>query len=484
VTAVEVPVRVLLKNEVVKGLTKDDFEVFESGVKQDITTFEVVSRRIADSPELAAAGEKTKPRPRLFILIFDIFDYNDAVGEAIDYFFQNVFREKDQIMILAESRLLNIERGRTVEEIVGGLKDTLKKFKTISTKEILRAYDDLREEGDRLLQDLRSGERQVANWEQPIIRFYERYLHIWKMYQQQFLVPYVGLYELVIRKAKSVEAEKWAICFQQRELFPELRNEGPLEKEINQTKETQVDTVGQMKGRIIQSKQWELQQALDVARNFPRDTLKNLFMDAGITFHLILMRSLKTIVSEDFSLREVASDYENCFKEISQSTGGYLTFSNNAQEALKEASEKEDYHYLLVYQPKGPVETRGKNIEVKVRQEGAQVYNLKQYMKRGGPVMTISDVSGGRKVLKFTLKNYAMVGAEKGRRGIGEVGITLYDDKSQKAFSEGKVLDFVKDEIHITLNLDRLKAGSYFLIIDALDKIANEKDVYSGVIEL
>ena len=56
----------------------------------------------------------------------------------------------------------------------------------------------------------------------------------------------------------------------------------------------------------------------------------------------------------------VTADYEACFKDISQSTGDYLTFSNKAQEALKEASEKEDYHYLLVYQPKGPLETRGK----------------------------------------------------------------------------------------------------------------------------
>ncbi len=39
VTALEVPVRVIHKGQVVKDLTKEDFEIFENGVKQEITAF-------------------------------------------------------------------------------------------------------------------------------------------------------------------------------------------------------------------------------------------------------------------------------------------------------------------------------------------------------------------------------------------------------------------------------------------------------------
>jgi hypothetical protein len=153
-------------------------------------------------------------------------------------------------------------------------------------------------------------------------------------------------------------------------------------------------------------------------------------------------------------------------------------------EALKEASEKEDYHYLLVYQPKGPLETRGKNIEVKVHREGARVYSLKQYIKSEGPIIAIADVRAGRKTLRFTLKNYALTNTEKGERGAAEVRVTLFDDQSNAAFSERKILDMVRSESQITLNLSQLKPGAYFLIIDVLDKITNEKDVYSGSIKL
>ncbi len=46
VTAVEVPVRVLAHGSPVKNLTRDDFEVYENGVRQTITDFEVHSKTI------------------------------------------------------------------------------------------------------------------------------------------------------------------------------------------------------------------------------------------------------------------------------------------------------------------------------------------------------------------------------------------------------------------------------------------------------
>jgi hypothetical protein len=474
VTAVEVPVRVLRGGEIVRDLKKEDFEIFENGVKQEISVFETISRRIAGpKPGAVPATVAVKPKPRLFILIFYIFDYTDAVGEAIDYFFSNVYRNEDHLVLVTESRILNFDAGRDAASLARNLKDSLKRYKAFSTKNILKAYDELREEGDRPLSE-----------PSDIIRFYDNYIRIWRLYRAQFLALNPDLYQALLKRIQPIAADRWALCFLQRNLFPELRNEGRLEQEINRLKEGAIDPQEQVKARLIQAKQWELQQEFDLTKNFPADTLKNLFMEGGVTFHLILMKSLKSLVSEDFVLREVNAEFEDCFREISRSTGGYLTFSNKVLDALKEASENEDYHYLLVYAPKGPVETRGKNIEVKVRQQGVKIYSLKEYLNLASPVITITDVSARSKALKFGLKNYAMLSGEKGKRGIAEVHVTLYDSQSNAAFSEGKILDLVKDELNITLNLGKLQAGPYFLIIEVVDKITNEKDVFSRMIEL
>ena len=92
VLAVEVPVRVLQKGRAVRNLTREDFNLFENGIKQEITAFEVVSRKISTPREISPEELKIPPKKRLFLLIFNIFDYNDNVGDGIDYFFEKIFR--------------------------------------------------------------------------------------------------------------------------------------------------------------------------------------------------------------------------------------------------------------------------------------------------------------------------------------------------------------------------------------------------------
>jgi len=486
VTAVEVPVRILRGGQIIKDLKKEDFEIFENGLKQSISAFEIVSRRIAGSVDLGQIPVLERQKPRLFLLIFDIFDYNEAIAAAIDYFFKTIYRGSDELFILTEDRLLNIERSKNADDIKTNLQEALKNYKMISIRNYFRTYLELSEECDRLIDKISTytGAITSSSWA-DISFFYEHYERIWNAYRDRYLMPDMSFYQALLKKIKAAKAEKWALCFQQRELFPKLKRQGRLEDIINTTiNRNSVDPQDQVHAQMIRNSQNRLQESFEISNKFPSERMKNLFLEAGVTFHLILMKSPKTLLSPDLELQEVAQNYEECFREISRSTGGYLTFSNKALEALKEASEKEDYHYLLVYQPKGPIESRGKNIEVKVRPEGAKVYSLKQYTRLEGPVVTISDVSAARKTMRFTLKNYAMMNSDKGERGVAEVHITLFNDQSNIAFSEGKVLELVSSESHINLNFSQLKPGFYFLIIDVLDKITNEKDVFSGMIEL
>lgn len=486
VTAIEVPVRVFLDNQVVKSLAKEDFEVFENGIRQEIFGFEIISRKIARPIDAAPKPALPSLKPRLFILIFDIFDYNDSIGEAIDYFFNTVFREKDLIVVLVEGRLLNIERGEGLENVRVDLKETLKKYKTISTQDIHKAYMDLTFECDRLL--MMTGDdlspNGGPNWEQHVGRFYDNYARIWKVYRDQFLMPDMDLYQGLLKRIKPIEAEKWAICFQQRDLFPELKNQGRLERKLNMMTKGQSEPGEMIKARLIESKQRLLQESFAISKSFPADRLKNLFMEAGVTFHLILMKTMKSLLSEDLDLKEVAQDYEACFKDISRSTGGAVVFSNRALDALKEAAEKEDYHYLLAYQSQAPLEARGNNIEVRVRLKQARVYNLKHVVKWENPAIAIVDVRINGHTLEFSLKNSMKIETGNGARGVAEIRVTLFDEQSNEAFAESKGMDLVKDEVHIAINLEKLKKGAYFLIIAVQDKITGEKDVFSRMIEL
>jgi hypothetical protein len=483
VIAVEVPVRVLQKGQVVRNLTKEDFEIFANGLKQEITGFEIRLRKI--SKELSQAEMEAKQEKRLFLLIFNIFDYNDTVGEAIDHFFEQFFSPGDQLVILTENRIFNIERGKRVSEVASDLKDTLKRFKLISNQSTYNAYRDLRIEADRLLNALRGDARNLSlPWDRAILQFYENYQRVWGDYRRRYLTPDVELYRSLIKRVKQLEGEKWAICFQQRDLFPKLKNEGPLDLEIRNQIGAAVEPTEQVRARMVQAKQSELARMFDLSKNFPEEVLSDLFLEANITFHLILMKSQRTLLEKDFELREVAKDYENLFKEISTSTGGHSVFSNKVVEAMEEASQTEDYYYLLVYNPKADVLDKEIKIDVKVNQKGANVVHLKRFVKERALPVSIINFKSGRKSIKFSIVNYQRTEIEGKMTGIADVKVTLFDDASNKVYDEGNILSLVKDETTISIPFNQLKSGSYFIIIQVVDRITNEIDVYSGTIKL
>jgi len=480
VTAVEVPVRVLFQGKPLKGLKAEDFEIYHNGVKQQITHFEANTRKISSSREIPEEELIIKPGRRLFVLIFNVFDYNDSVGEAIDYFFANLFQQGDEVMVIIENKALNIETGTNLAGFVESLKDTLKKYKALSTKYTYAAYRELDNLGDELLVKLRTGS---WDWQQAISKFYDHYKQVWLEYSRQFLVPNVGFYRSLMKRLKQREGEKWAVYFHQRFIFPRLKQEGTIEREIRYKLESAVDPRDQVLARLVQDKQMELLRLMDVSGTFPTETMNDLFMEGNVTFHLVLMKSSQDLMSLDFELKEVAQDYEDCFRQISRSTGGYTTLSNKVVEALKEAADAEDHYYLLVYSPQEEKSASESEIEVKVKKEGVRVLNLKHLAFGEAPPITIKNFETGRRTIKLSLVNYQRVRTKGVLAGYGSVKITLFDEASNKVFDEEKSLTMTEAELHISLDFEFLERGRYFIIIQAVDLIANEVDVFTKQIE-
>jgi VWFA-related protein len=70
VVAVEVPVQVTVDGEPVRGLTADNFEVYEGRRKRPLTGFEVIDLVTLDTPAAAAAA--AGPMRRHFLMLFDL----------------------------------------------------------------------------------------------------------------------------------------------------------------------------------------------------------------------------------------------------------------------------------------------------------------------------------------------------------------------------------------------------------------------------
>ncbi len=482
VTVVEIPVRVLQAGQPVKGLTREDFKLYENGALQQITGFDVVSRRISPDPALPPLTLEAPALPRLFVLLFQIFDYNQGVAEGIDYFFRDVFRPGDRLMVLVEDKVLNIRQDSDSGTVAQQVKDTLKTYKSYSTSSIIRAYVDLEHEGEKLHAYLQG--QGSASWYQSVSRFYENYQRAWNEYKNQFFTQDLGLYRNLTQRIRSIPGDKWVLCFEQRQMFPRLKMQSPLEVEIRTILDNQIDPQNQVLARQIQSVQVALQRSMDIVQQFPGDRLQELFLQAGITFHHIILKSPRVLDSRDFELGDVGQDYEDCFRRISAATGGSSVLSNKVAEAVREASVKEDYRYILAYAPADKSAAKERKIEVKVDRPGVDVVSLKRYVAAGAPLISITGFETGPKSIRFGLRHYARIETSGRTVGSAAVRIVIFDGKSEQVFSDGKTLELIKDETNISLSFPQLAPRPYFIIIEARDRTTGGKDVYSGAILL
>jgi hypothetical protein len=483
VTVVEVPVRVLLKGQPVRDLGRENFKVFENGVGQEITQFQIISRQIEGRPTPKPADRT----PRLFLLIFNIYDYEPAVGAAIDDFFRDVFRPGDSVLILAEDRVLNVERGQGLGDFVAGIKDALAKFKSISTQSTVKNFRDLDYESDRLLNTLRGtggGQMMATSIDHGIVQFFENCRNIWEVYRNQFLLPDLDSYELLLRKIRSLEGEKWAICFQQREMFPMLKSSSQLDIAIGNWIGSQVDPQDQVKARLVQARQEDLRRSFDFTASFSPDLLSDLFLGADMTFHLILLKSSRVVFSQNFELREVGQEFEAMLKKISVSTGGHYDFSNRPGDVLKEAARKENFHYLLVYSPRELLTDKKRTIEVQVDRDGVDVIYLKRPLGGGPNLIAISEVKVTGQSLGFSVDHCQILTVDGRRRGSASVKLLLYNEATDKVFDEGRTLELTRETARISLNIEKLEPGDYFLIIEVVDLVSGATDVYNGNIRL
>jgi VWFA-related protein len=488
VTAVEIPVRVFDGNGFVAGLTKDDFEVFENGVKQDITGFEAVSRSILpDSVEAPGAIPKSV-RKRNFILIFNVYAYTDDIGEAIDFFFKNVFSPGDRLVTLVNEGLVQIKGDGGGEEIASRLKQVLLEVKKSSLADLNRTFLDLEKKAEDLAASLdpqgsMSSQYGADDVFTNISRFLDDYQRVWIDYGHRKFDINLDLYKTIANRMGKLDGDKWAVCFQQREVFPKIKNQGRLTEELKQALDSQ-EGVDPRASQVLAQRQ-ALERSFNVNVNFPGAKIQELFTQANVTFHVLLMKPVSAqagSLSADLDIGEVRAEYEDTLRKISRSTGGVTIFSNKVLETLKEASVKTDRYYLLVYQPqKGLVNPENK-IEVRIKREGIEVVSLKERTPVKTEGITIFNFEAGPKSIAFRLKNYARAPLEWQEQGRAMIKVTIFDDQSAKVFSKETTLNLVADTIRVSLDFPALAAGNYLVLIEAYDVVGGEKAVFSQAV--
>lgn len=361
---VEVPVRIFDGNTFVDNLTIDDFELYEDSKLQDIAAVYLVKKKSVERKE---ERKRFAPKTsRSFYLWFEMSEYMPKLGEAIDYFFKNVFFPGDSLVFITPLKAYNLKSEavemRSEKNIANQLKGIIRRDITIGNSEYRAALKDL-QEIVRLIETKVGGEEDTSRQIEEVTS---------SAFAASSIEEAVAMYSSVMSKLENIrdinqqklldfakflknkEGQKQIFLFYQREFLPQIRP-NTLSKFISgyQDKPALLFTMSD----LFQSYKRDI--VIDVEK------LNQAFADSSLSIHFLYIKKPADL-KPGLEMQERSEDIFLAFKEMAQATGGLTESTANPAFAFKRAIEASEQYYLLYYMPKN-YRKDGKFKKIKVR---------------------------------------------------------------------------------------------------------------------
>jgi hypothetical protein len=471
VVNVEVPVRVFYKNKPVKGLKKEDFQLFLDGEEWEINGFYEVRKKLK--------GQSADQAPRLFVLVFNVSSpVGSDLESAMQVFFTQMIRPKDRLMVLTNNIFL---KDHPVEDPGQELKK-LKKILDMESKKIqfklMSLETSLRYIASNLKLELQgSGRRDPGN---SIRRFIDDYQNYFFEFKDVFFNPPEAQYLKVAEYLQGQQMEKWVLHFYEIPMFPQLKISGGTLYQV-------IDAyykLRRMPNPIIYDigpqlvKPGELDKILHIGK---------AFVNTGATFHTLLLKNSPAKFFEEYDYRPVTVDSEHIFRQVTRMTYGKIMQTNNMEKFVKNVSDREDVYYMLTYVPKKDIKKSQIKVNVIGRRKYRMVYDdqqraryfrkIAQKVKEEIPQIRIKDVELKQGILSAGISGVLLTPSEDGDIGKILLNIKLLTDKALLISSAQKAFKSKMDSVPVKLRLPGLKAGNYQVIVEANDINSGRNDL-------
>ncbi|RPI95085.1 MAG: hypothetical protein EHM32_06030 [Spirochaetales bacterium] len=360
---IEVPVRVFQDNRFVDSLKKDDFEVLEDGVPQNIEAVYLVRKtRIVRKEGLSPETPRTS---RLFVMLFEMTSYQPEIEGAIDYFFDRLIEPYDELILVTPLHTFHLKpdvfsatsRGKAKKDFLGKIRADV----TVSGAEYRRLIRDLSEilagdeDLDVKLQSYAETLRQIEN-----IRY----------------VDEKKLFEFA-RFLKSRGGQKHVFFFYQKEWVPRVntKNIANLISSSFERPENLFDMTDKF-------------ESYNRDMTFDAREVKKAFSDSSMAVHFLYLTGSGPTTVDTYesstsymTLEEQSQDIFSAFSEIAKATGGLSDTSASAEQSFKRIAAAAENYYLLYYRPaRFKPDGKFREISVRVKSKGFRVFHRSGYI--------------------------------------------------------------------------------------------------------
>lgn len=481
---IEIPVRVLYKDEPVTDLTKDDFKVYEGKKIQTINGFFKKRKKITTTVQ----DQEEKSEGRFFVLIFQATDFNDEFKKGLDYLFNTIIHEKDQILLLVNKKSFSFNDLSDKNSVRENMENIISADSQNEHQAMFQYINQIEQELNmaKFETDVRrsssaSSERGMDTSHFTIKDFLTKYLMIWNDYKTRYLIPDIEQYYKFSQYLKDIKKDKWVINFYQIELFPKIIIDSDIKRFIrNFIGEWQISANQEIVtfARLVDRLLTDIDRAIKISNDFPADVVSKLFNKVNTIFHSVIIRTNIPSLLQYNEYIKIIGDVESNLREICQKTGGVLINSRDLETALKTISHKEDIYYILTYAPKNP-EQVGK-IKVKVNRKRCKVIyeeaisgdfvdEILETKEVKGPPVKINSLSFKNKHLNMELSDFYIMKRKQGNGGKLSIRIRINNIQEITIFDETKEMFANQDKVKISLDFSAITRGKYEIIVDVTD---------------
>lgn len=456
-TRLTLHVKVLLKNEAVENLTKDDFNLLINGKKREIIKF------FKREQSLNQANQK-----RNFILALNLTDYGQQITDGISYFIFNILNNGDGLVLWTPIKIYHIptekEKKLLLEDIVNIVKrDTLnyKKDVSLPTKNFI----------DILSRSRTGSSRDDSAMQQDISNFLNNYSREFSNFKNRFILPNLVKIPGVAALLAEEQGEKWLIGFMEREIIPniadykrkasKIRDAAALLSGSDQANATRMHTGINM-----------IDKMMLISESLPMQKITDALLNENISFNAILFKNQKksTKLGDNIS-----PDYEEIFKNFSKLTDGVTVINSNLKEGLGDIRKNSGVYYDLIYEFDGKVED--KDIKVNLSNPDAKAYHKQSFTKKEiekmiEPNITLSGFSLRQHILKFSISNFKKGALDNKDQGIIRILVELLDQQDTVVFKTQNTLKSDKKTFSISLKIPPEHKGRFKVRISAFDLIS------------
>jgi len=478
VVNVEVPVRVVYKGKPVDNLKKSDFRLYEDKKPVEINGFFIKKKRIKVEDVRLKSSIIQSYKSRYFVLVFNIIDYNFHIKDGLDFIFKNVLRDNDQLMVLANNKIVFFNSLNNKEEIYNKVNLVLKNQGLIAKNNLLSC---LKKFGSSNLSSIRKFDTSHYSY----YEFLKNYLESWREYKRNYLTPDINKYYHFAKHLQNLKKEKWVINFYQLELFPQMKIQGILNAISNliggleSSEDGEKIAFAKILSRIVT----RITKEINVENLFPTEEVSKLFCNVGATFHSIFIPTTIDTMSKNFEYKRVASALQNNLREITKRTGGTLIITHNLESAITTIGEKEDIYYILTYVPHNPLKAGKIKIKTKDKRyklfydDNIRANYIEAYLKEKEskiPMIGIKDAGFEKSNLFFRLEGIMLKEIEGEKKGNINIHILIKDEENKTVYDKSKTIFPVNSEININIKTDWLKKGNYSIVVEANDLLTGK----------